>query len=139
MAKKTTLKNESMLDALLHQVPQHGWTDHAVRAAASGKIRLADLMAAFPNGIPDALRAFSEYGEVGMLNRLAKHKLIQMRVRDRVATAVWEWLNVMAPHRDAVAAAVRSSWQPAHAWLGARAGQTVRCHLDRGGRYRNRL
>jgi ubiquinone biosynthesis protein COQ9 len=41
-----------------------------------------------------------------------------MRVRDRVQLGVWTWLEVMAAHRDVVAAAVRSAWLPAHAIVG---------------------
>jgi ubiquinone biosynthesis protein COQ9 len=109
------------LFALLKQVPQHGWTDAALRATCNKTISLADLMQAFPAGIPDALAAFADYAEHEMLTRLGKHKLIQMRVRDRVATGVWTWIEVMAPHREAVAAALRSGWQPMHTIVGIRA------------------
>lgn len=106
---------DKLLLALLKNVAFDGWTDEALRKTASGKIKLADLMKAFPGGIPDALSAFAEYGERQMLARLAKHKLIQMRVRDRVKLGVQLWLEIMAPHREALRAAMQSAWQPGRA------------------------
>ena len=120
MTPKTTVaKKEKILLALLKNVPFDGWTDDALRKTADGKnIKIADLMLAFPGGIPDALAYFAQWAEHGMLKKLSKHKLIQMRVRDRVALGVRLWLEVMAPYKEAVSAAVRGSYLPGRAAMG---------------------
>ena len=113
--------SDKLLDAILTLVPQYGWTDAALQHASDERhIPLADFKAAFPKGIDDALRAFSDRNKSEMLSRLGNYKLIQMRIRDRVMTAVWEWIQVVTPHRAAVAAAVRSVWNPMHASVGIR-------------------
>ncbi|HRJ11921.1 MAG TPA: COQ9 family protein [Alphaproteobacteria bacterium] len=110
---------DKILLALLKNVPFDGWSDEALRKTADGKkIKLSDLMLAFPAGIPDALAAFAAYGERQMLTKLSKHKLIQMRVRDRVKLGVQLWLEAMTPHREAVRAAIQSAWQPGRAFAG---------------------
>lgn len=111
----TQNSRDKLLLALLKNVTFDGWTDEALRKTASGKIKLADLMKAFPNGISDVLNAFGEYGERQMLAKLSKHKLIQMRVRDRVKLGVQLWLEVMIPHREALRMAALSAWQPGRA------------------------
>jgi len=122
MRMATTVQKDKLLFALLRHVPFDGWSDEAFKKTADGKkITLADLMVAFPAGMPDALIAFADWSERQMLTRLAKHKLIQMRVRDRVALGVRLWLEVMAPHREAVRVAVRGAWQPGRAALSIKA------------------
>jgi len=115
----TQAQKDKLLVALLRNVTFDGWSDEALRKTADNRtIKLADLMLAFPAGIPDALKEFGGWAERHMLARLHKHKLIQMRVRDRVALGVRLWLEVMAPHREAVRAAIQSAWQPGRAVLG---------------------
>lgn len=113
-------EKDKLLFALLKQAPTHGWTDEALRRTATGKIKLADLMAAFPGGIPDVLTAFADWALRQTLAQMSEHKLVQLRVRDRVSLGVRLWLKTMDPHRNALAAAIRSSWQPSHAITGAR-------------------
>jgi len=113
-----TAPKNKLLFVLLKNVPAHGWTDEALRRTVGKGVTLADLMVAFPAGIPDALRAFADWAEREMLAQLGKHKLIQLRVRDRVRLGVQLWLEVMAPHREAVRAAMRDAWQPGRAVLG---------------------
>lgn len=114
-----TDSNDKLLMALLRHVPFDGWSDDAFRKTADGKhITLADLMVAFPAGAPDALRAFAVWAERQMLARLSKHKLIQLKVRERVTLGVRLWLEVMAPHREAVRAAMHSAWKPGRTALG---------------------
>ena len=118
-APMTQAQKDKLLLALLRNVAFDGWSDESLRKTADGKtIKLADLMVAFPAGIPDALKEFAGWAERQMLARLHKHKLIQMRVRDRVALGVRLWLEVMVPHREAVRAALQSAWQPGRAVLG---------------------
>ena len=94
---------EKLLLATLPQVTFDGWTQRAIDAGASdaGLDRAAALNA-FPGGPAEMLEFFGSWADAQMLAELEKQKLAEMRVRDRVATAVRTRLGIIEPHREAV-------------------------------------
>lgn len=116
--KKPSDPRAAILQAALVHVPFDGWTHQVLQKAADEVgVNAAELMVLYPAGPADLLWQFSEMGETEMLARLTKHKLITMKVRDRIRTGVLCWLEAMAPHKEAVQQALRSSLLPSHGWL----------------------
>jgi len=88
--------NDAVLDVVLRHVPFDGWTRRALEAAAPDPVAFDRE---FPNGVADAVRAFSDRADAAMVKALAKH--LPERTRDRVALAVRARLEYLAPHREA--------------------------------------
>ena len=87
---------DAVLDAVLRHVPFDGWTRRALEAAVPDPV---SFDREFPNGVADAVRAFSDRADAAMVKALAKHPT--ERTRDRVALAVRARLEYLAPHREA--------------------------------------
>ena len=112
---------DAVLDAALPLAAGQGWTqavlDEAVAAAAID----APLAArAFARGPADLVRAFGDRIDRDMTVALAREDLSKVRVGDRVKLAITLRFAGMAPHREAVRAAVGFCALPAHATVGAR-------------------
>ncbi len=79
----------TLLDAALIHVPFDGWSEDALRAAASDTgIDLATARALYPRGGVDLALAFHKRGDAQMAARLEAEDLSHLRFRDRIATAV---------------------------------------------------
>ena len=103
-ASKTRDMREALLQELLRDAPFDGWRPATLEAAAQ---RLgADAQALFPRGMKDAALHFSRWADARMLERMAQADLAGMRVRDRVALGVRARLEILAPHRAALPAAM---------------------------------
>ncbi|TVP72034.1 MAG: COQ9 family protein [Rhodobacteraceae bacterium] len=84
-----TDQSEKLLDAALIHVPFDGWSDEALRAAATDcGIDMATARALFPRGGVDLALAFHRRGDQIMAARLAAEDLSHMRFRDRVGHAI---------------------------------------------------
>lgn len=105
-----------ILEAALEHVPERGWSEPALLAggADAGFDELA-VRRAFPGGARELLDAFCAQADRRMEAVLARRGLEEMRVRDRVATAVRVWLEGCLPHRQAVRRAVAVGALPANA------------------------
>ena len=110
-----------MLDAALPHVPFDGFTDKVLAEAAAeaglDKIALARL---FPEGPLSLVEAFSDGIDTEMEKRLAKLKLPQMKIRDRIKTAVLTRLELLAAHKEAARRAAAFLTLPPHAAMGAK-------------------
>ncbi len=94
---------EALLLATLPQVTFDGWTQRAIDAGADeAGLDRAVALNAFPGGPVEMLEYFGQWADAQMLAQLEKQKLSEMRVRDRVATAVQTRLGIIEPHREAV-------------------------------------
>ncbi len=108
----------AILAAALSHVPFDGWTHEVLqKAGREVGVNAAELMMLYPAGPTDLLWQFAEMGEAEMLAHLNTHKLITMKMRDRIRTGVLCWLAAMAPYKEAVQRALRSSLMPSHALL----------------------
>ena len=105
-----------LLAAILAHVPFDGWSDRALRAGIEDVgADLATLRRAFPRGVSDVLAFWVVESDRAMLAALAEHDLDEMRVRDRIATAVRERIEVNAGHREALRLALGRAALPRHA------------------------
>lgn len=124
-----TAQRDLILENILPDVPFSGWTWPGVVTAAE-KAGLDPAMAAavFPGGLPDIVAHFSDWADRRMMDGLADIDPQSLRIRDRVATAVEMRLVALAPHREAVRAALSYWTMPPR---GVRAGGVVWRTADR--------
>ncbi len=105
-----TAKRDRWLLAALPDVPFDGWTP-ALMARACEKSGV-DAAAIFPRGMTQALDHFADWADRAMLAHLETLDLQNMRVRDRIAAGVMARLNTLAPHKQAVNAAMGQGLRP---------------------------
>jgi ubiquinone biosynthesis protein COQ9 len=89
---------DALLDEVLRHVPFDGWSRRALEAAVGGKAVTLDRE--FPNGVSDAVRAFSDRADAAMIAALEKDP--PQHMRDRIAAAIRARLEHLAPHKEAV-------------------------------------
>lgn len=96
-----------ILLAALRHVAFDGWTDTTL-THASDDCKVAPQMAKklFPRGALDLALFFSVWADKETLKRLNKKDLADMRVRDRVTLGVRARLDLLHPHKKALAAAL---------------------------------
>ena len=94
---------DTILNAVLPEVPFDGWTWPAVEAACV-KSGYEPSMAAsvFPGGLPDVLDHFADLADRWMLARLKDIDPETLRVRDRVLVAVMARFRGLSQYREAV-------------------------------------
>lgn len=93
-----------ILDAALPAVAFDGWTPTTLeRAAESIGCSAFDASRAFPGGVVDALKLFSDRADALMLEGLRRdHQLSTMKIRERIATAVMLRLCQQLTNREAI-------------------------------------
>ena len=110
---------ESVLVEALADIPQTGFSDETLAAAAAragvGKRELRD---AFPQGPVNLVEAFSYWADRRMVEIVAAEEV--PRLRDRVASAVRARLEVLGPHKEAARRAAGFLAAPQHAGLAAK-------------------
>ncbi len=111
-------KNQ-ILEAVLSHVMFDGWTDRAVKAAASDlsldPFLISEL---FPKGPLDLIAYFVKRADEQMEEELAKRNVASMKIRERITLAVRLRLELYAPYREAIRAALALLAMPSHAALG---------------------
>ena len=112
---------ETLLDAALLHVPFDGWSDEALKAAASDVgIDIATARALFPRGGVDLALAYHRRGDDQMASRLANEDMSHLRFRDRIALAVRTRIE-LAEDRELVRRGTTLFALPPYAPDGARA------------------
>ena len=111
---------ELVLMEALAEIPESGFSESMLAAAAAragvGKRELQD---AFPKGAASLVEAFSDWADRRMTDIMAKDESEQ-RLRDRVASAVRNRIEVLAPHKEIARRAAGFLAAPQHAALAAR-------------------
>lgn len=129
MAKTTNyhdLKTKILL-SVLADVPFDGWTDELfLRAAKKTKLKEDVIRDAFPDGVTGLIQSFSCWANAETEKALAKKKLANMRVRDKVTLGVRTRLEILEPHKEAFGQALsymarppRSLYLPKMVWATA--------------------
>jgi len=112
---------DAIVLATLPHVAFDGWVNRALAAGVADAGFSPDMaLRAFPGGIPEVVRHWSNLGDRQMLERLQDVDLDSMRVRDRVITAVRTRIEVNAPYREAVRRTLAYIALPMNTWIGAR-------------------
>jgi ubiquinone biosynthesis protein COQ9 len=120
---ETHLQEEkrAILAAALPSVAFDGWSAQTLRAATEAAgFDGAMALRAFPNGAIDLLEFFMAEADRCMLDDLAATDLAQLKIRERIATAVRLRLVRQAPHKEAIRKALAVLALPIHAGRGLR-------------------
>lgn len=97
-----TLRDQILLEALLH-VPFDGWSKRAMIAAeASSGLGDGAAYRAFPGGLSDMAVHASDYFDRQMLIRLEDVDLENMKIRERVIAGVRARIESCMPHKEAM-------------------------------------
>lgn len=106
---------EKILKALLAHVPFEGWTLEALRKAViDAGFEEGDEYRIFEGSPKQALRAFFAWTDQRMLDALKPLQLDQMRLRDRIATAVMVRLTLLKPYQEAVRKTMSTLTHPSY-------------------------
>jgi ubiquinone biosynthesis protein COQ9 len=110
----------AILEAALTHVPFDGWSQPSLNAGARDAGYDATMVVrVFPGGPIDAIVFWSTDADRRMLAELAELGVAQMKVRERIATAIRLRLQAVAPHREALRRALGVLALPHNAPRGA--------------------
>jgi ubiquinone biosynthesis protein COQ9 len=110
----------AVLAAALLRVPAEGFSDAVLKAAAAeAGVEARDIPRLFPDGALSLVEAMSDAADNEMQARLAKTKLAQMKVRERIAKAVKTRIDILRSNKDAARRAAAFLTLPPHAAKGA--------------------
>jgi len=102
MSEMLTALRAEILQAALPHIPFDGWTLTAMRQGARDVGRdERDADRAFPYGAADMITHYSDLADRWMVAELERRGVAQMKVRERIATAIRVRLERAAPHKDA--------------------------------------
>ena len=114
-------QRDTLIEAMLPDVPFDGWSRAALRAAARRiGVPAAEALALFPNAPIDFVACFSRWADRQMLDRLETLPLDQLRVPERIALAINTRIEIVEPWREAVRRALAVLALPQHATLAFR-------------------
>ncbi len=102
MTEKTQIIRDDILQALLPDIPFDGWTWPAVcRAAGKAGYEAEMAGAVFPGRLDDVLVHFVDWADRAMLERLKSVNIVDLRVRDRIHSAVMARFEALQPYKEA--------------------------------------
>jgi ubiquinone biosynthesis protein COQ9 len=121
-ATATDKWREKILAEALAHVAFDGWHDKTLKAAAD-KVGASDaeLKAAFPRGVADALLFFSSEADRQAVEAIESADLKPMRVRERVTFAVRQRVEAVMKHKEAARRGAAVFALPQHALDGTTA------------------
>jgi len=114
-------QRDTLIEAMLPDVPFDGWSRAALRGAARRiGVPAAEALALFPNAPTDFVACFSRWTDLRMLDRLETLPLDKLRVLERIALAINTRIEIVEPWREAVRRALAVLALPQHAPLAFR-------------------
>jgi ubiquinone biosynthesis protein COQ9 len=120
-ARDDAALKEAVLKAALVNVMFDGFSEKALKHSADeAEVDAETLARLFPRRELSLMEEFSAAADREMEARLAKIDFKDMRIRDRIATAVKTRLAVLKPNKEAARRAAAFLTLPPHAGLGAR-------------------
>lgn len=112
---------ELILSRMLARAPFDGWTSRTLADAAhEAGMGKAEMAAAFPGGVSDILRYWSDQSDADMLDAMKAPAFARLRIREKVAFAVRARLDALRPHKEAARRAAATLALPIYAALGAK-------------------
>ncbi|MBO6804873.1 MAG: COQ9 family protein, partial [Thalassospira sp.] len=112
-------QREALVEAALEHVPFDGWTKQALHAGAEDlDLAPGEVDRLLPNGIRQAIVTYVEMTDRKMIAALDEKGLENLKIRDRIATAVKTRLELVEGQKDTVRAALAFMTLPQNAALG---------------------
>jgi len=112
---------ERILPRLLARAPFEGWTVRTLAdAAKDAGASKAETAAAFPDGVSDVLRYWSDQSDAAMLKAMDAPEFGGLKIREKVAFAVRTRLGALGPHKEAARRAAATLALPIYAPLAAK-------------------
>ncbi|AXO14072.1 COQ9 family protein [Thalassospira indica] len=112
-------QREALVEAALEHVPFDGWTKQALHAGAEDlDLAPGEVDRLLPNGIRQAIVIYVEMTDRKMIAALDEKGLENLKIRDRIATAVKTRLELVEGQKDTVRAALAFMTLPQNAALG---------------------
>lgn len=120
MDDDTRIRDEILL-AILPNVAFDGWTERVLKDGVRDA-GFPDAMAfrAFPGGIPEIIRHWSDYGDRRLREDMSALDLAGIQLGDRLATAIRLRISVYAPHKESVRRTIAHLVLPTNAGTAAR-------------------
>lgn len=117
--RRLQAQREALVEAALEHVPFDGWTKQALLAGAEDlDLAPGEVDRLLPNGIRQAITTYVELIDRKMVEALDAKGLEDMKIRDRIATAVKTRLELVEDQKDTVRAALAFMSLPQNAALG---------------------
>ncbi|HEY2444919.1 MAG TPA: COQ9 family protein [Rhizomicrobium sp.] len=111
----------AILAAALPHVPFDGFTDRVIEKAAKEAGVPRDVLARlFPNGPLSLVEVFSEHADAEMERKLAKLKLANLKIRERITAAIQFRLDALKAHKEAARRAAAFLTLPPNAATGVK-------------------
>lgn len=111
----------AILPEILAIAPFDGWTRSSLeRAARDAGVDSATLKAAFPVGIADVFRYWSDTLDAEMTGAMAEPAFAKLKIREKVAFAVRARLDALRPHKEASRRAAATMALPPYGFIAAR-------------------
>ena len=108
-----------VLEAALKRAADEGFTEAMLSAAGKDASAGSEMLAhLFPQGPASVVEFFSEHSDAQVESALAEKNLSEMKVRERISTAVLARIDAIRPHKEAARRAAAFLLMPAHAPLG---------------------
>ncbi len=87
----------------LPDIPFDGWNQHVLKKAALvAGYKKTDVIRIFPGGAIEAAEMFMRYYDSALSEALQGYYLDQLKIRERITTAVRVKLELMEPQREAI-------------------------------------
>ena len=106
-----------------------GWTEAAIdQSADSEGVSRVEARLAMPDSAAGLIDVYTQGVDRELASRFPPHRIVEMRVQDRIRTLLWARLQIMAPAREAVRQGLAILAMPQNALHLARIGwRSVDC------------
>lgn len=119
MSPQNRLIKDKIIETALLDVPFDGWTMNVLKKAAhDAGFGQGMVLSVFPQGVKDAIRHFALMADEAMIERLSAIDPQSLKIRERVAEAVWARLLFLSEHKEAERLAVAYWARPFRKWDG---------------------
>lgn len=113
---------DAILEATLPHMVFDGWTRESLAAGAiDAGFEAADAERFFTGGMRDVAEHFSDWTDRAMMTRLRKKNMDELKIRERIATAVRTRIEIFASYREAIRGLVGFLGLPPNAAVGVKA------------------
>ena len=119
--EELTALRDKIIGASLPHIPFDGWSMASLHLGCrDADEKPEQLILTFPDGVAGAVEHYIDWVDRQMMAALVELPLEQMRVRDRIATAIKLRLQICTPHREVIRRTLNFIALPKHTLLAAR-------------------